>query len=360
MNPDKLAVSKSQSYTIQQALSHWQAKGLISKETVNVLENELLIEEFDWNRMAKYAFIGSSLCIIIAFFALLGSSRILDFLEHIELLGSAILFAFIATILYSTGYILHHYRESDRYMSGAIYFLAVCITQVSVWFFMASQVNQDTGIEKTSEMISWLSYHQVFTSLLYAILAIILRSQLIWVFAVAALGNWLGAKTLYTQGVYAIGLSVPEVTLLYGGVLLVIATGMYTVKSLQPLRTTTLVMGLLYAFVSLWVLSLVGSSYYMKETSWVVIQYSQLGWSIALFMCACISLIHGLRFDWALTRGFGLTFLGLSLYTKFFEYFWASMPKALFFTLLAVSFWIVGSYAEGVLHRLQQKIKKVY
>ena len=91
------------------------------------------------------------ICIIIAFFALLGSSRILYFLERIELLGSAVLFAFIATILYSMGYILHRYRESDRYMSGAIYFLAVGITQVSVWFFIASQVNQDTGIEKTSE-----------------------------------------------------------------------------------------------------------------------------------------------------------------------------------------------------------------
>ena len=169
---------------------------------------------------------------LLFFFALLGSSRILDFLERIELLGSAVLFAFIATILYSTGYILHRYRESDRYMSGAIYFLAVCITQVSVWFFIASQVNQDTDIEKTSEMISWLSYHQVFTSILYAILAIILRSQLMGICSYST-GQFVRSKTLYTQGVYALGLSVPEVTLLYGGVLLVIATGMTTVKSLH-------------------------------------------------------------------------------------------------------------------------------
>jgi hypothetical protein len=34
------------------------------------------------------------------------------------------------------------------------------------------------------------------------------------------------------------------------------------------------------------------------------------------------------------------------MYTRYFEYFWNSMHKALFFALLGISFWLIGSKAE--------------
>jgi hypothetical protein len=49
-----------------------------------------------------------------------------------------------------------------------------------------------------------------------------------------------------------------------------------------------------------------------------------------------------------MSRGFGLTFVFINLYTRYFEYFWHSLPKALFFGLLAVSFWVIGKYAESL------------
>jgi len=56
-------------------------------------------------------------------------------------------------------------------------------------------------------------------------------------------------------------------------------------------------------------------------------------------------------------RGFGLTFLFINLYTRFFEYFWDSMHKALFFAVLALSFWYVGSRAERIWHFGQRKLQ---
>ena len=44
-----------------------------------------------------------------------------------------------------------------------------------------------------------------------------------------------------------------------------------------------------------------------------------------------------------MSRGFGLTFLFINLYTRFFEHFWDHMHKAIFFALLAVSFWCLGT-----------------
>ena len=48
--------------------------------------------------------------------------------------------------------------------------------------------------------------------------------------------------------------------------------------------------------------------------------------------------------------GFGLIFLFINLYTRFFEYFWDSTHKAAFFAVLAVSFWFFGSRAETIWH----------
>ena len=47
-------------------------------------------------------------------------------------------------------------------------------------------------------------------------------------------------------------------------------------------------------------------------------------------------------------EGFGVTFLGINLYTRFFELFWNNLHKAIFFALLAASFWYIGSKAETI------------
>ncbi|MBL4678753.1 MAG: hypothetical protein JKY70_21555, partial [Mucilaginibacter sp.] len=35
-------------------------------------------------------------------------------------------------------------------------------------------------------------------------------------------------------------------------------------------------------------------------------------------------------------------------YTKYFEYFWESTNKTIFFAILALSFWLVGRKAEKI------------
>jgi hypothetical protein len=70
-------------------------------------------------------------------------------------------------------------------------------------------------------------------------------------------------------------------------------------------------------------------------------------WSVIFFIAAGVSLWHGLRFDDSTTKGFGLTFIGINLYTKFFEYFWG-WYKPLSFAVLAGTFAIVGRHAEDV------------
>ena len=71
-------------------------------------------------------------------------------------------------------------------------------------------------------------------------------------------------------------------------------------------------------------------------------------WSVLFAAVAAGAIYHSLKMDDGMTRGFGITFLGINLYTRYFEYFWGKTHKTIFFTVLAVSFWWLGSKAETI------------
>jgi len=71
-------------------------------------------------------------------------------------------------------------------------------------------------------------------------------------------------------------------------------------------------------------------------------------WSLLFGFVAIASIYHGIKEDDGITRGFGITFLFINLYTRFFEHFWNNMHKAIVFSILAVSFWYIGSRAEKI------------
>ena len=44
----------------------------------------------------------------------------------------------------------------------------------------------------------------------------------------------------------------------------------------------------------------------------------------------------------------GFVFFLLNLYTRFVEYLWDNINRAIFFLLLAISFWLVGRWSEKI------------
>jgi len=78
----------------------------------------------------------------------------------------------------------------------------------------------------------------------------------------------------------------------------------------------TFVVGILYLFLSLWILSIWGHHAEKSDT--------RLIWSVIFGIAALGSIYHGLRFDNSISKGFGVTFFLINLYTKFFETFWNS------------------------------------
>ncbi len=79
-----------------------------------------------------------------------------------------------------------------------------------------------------------------------------------------------------------------------------------------------LIFGLLYLNLSLWFLSL-------GRGAWV--------WIVVFSISCLVQIGAGSRFKDSRLTGFGVVFLSIDLYTRFYEFYWDSLSKALFFTL---------------------------
>ena len=102
-------------------------------------------------------------------------------------------------------------------------------------------------------------------------------------------------------------------------------------------------------FIALWIMSIFGN--YGDAESWQRAKQIELfHWSILFAAASIASVYHGIKYDDGMTRGFGITFIFINLYTRFFEYFWEGTHKAIFFSILAISFWYLGSRAEKIWH----------
>jgi len=142
-------------------------------------------------------------------------------------------------------------------------------------------------------------------------------------------------------------MSYPIRFISFGVVLIADALLLQPLLSRGGLDRVTLAMGLLYLFIALWLLSIFGN--YGNLNSWYrVRQITLFQWSLLFVLVAAAAIWLGLKGDDAMLREFGLTLLGINLYTRLFEFFWGSMPKAIFFVLLSVSLWALEHYAKKI------------
>lgn len=118
------------------------------------------------------------------------------------------------------------------------------------------------------------------------------------------------------------------------------------------LWSTTRSWGLLYLFISLWVLSIEseGLLYYRRPEvaryvswrTWAII------WLLLFASTTGYCLWYGLRYHDGIMKGFGLASLGIILCTKLIEFGLVRWNKPLFFVALAGSLLIAGRYGEAV------------
>lgn len=337
-----MKLPRKQAAIVRDTIERWKEGGVIPEAQAAMLAATIEVQYFDWGKLAKYSFWIALFSIVSSVSAALSDRMLRDLLEVIFQAPASVkcaILTLVAAGLFRWGLARRAQAPDNVYRNEAIFFLGVLATAGAIFQL---GIALDTGNGHFSLLL-------LLSFLVYAVLGTVLESNLIWVFALASLGGWMGTETGYMSGwgAYYLGMNYPLRFVLFGALL----TGCAITFEHHPITArfyrSTLVMGLLYLFIALWIMSIFGNYGDMRQ--WEQVKQIELfHWSIVFAAVAGWAIYYGLRHDNDITKGFGITFLGINLYTRFFELFWNSLHKAIFFALLAVSFWYIGTKAEAI------------
>ena len=354
-DPDgRISLPKKQHDLVTDLLRRWKDSGLIDETMEAKLSESVSVSAFDWRKTARYAFIISISCLVIAVGALLADEMLLKLLMRLFRapdLAKCALFALLSAAAFRKGLGLRKKQPHRTYGNEALFCRGVLAVAAAI-FYVGAAI--DTGTMHYSVLL-------LLASILYSLLGLWFPSPLVWVFGLLSLGAWMGTETGYVSGfgMYYLGMNYPLRFVIFGGALSAIGiAGEHFLPGPDPgsgafrdrllsVSPQTKVIGLLYLFIALWIMSIFGN--YGDVAEWLQVrQYQLFHWSIIFGAAAAAAVWFGLKRDDGALRGFGMTFLFINLYTRYFEYFWPLLHKAVFFSILAASFWFIGSRAERI------------
>ena len=337
-----MKVDREKSEFLDEVIEQWQNDGLITEETGNKLRKSYEAKNFDWLRLAQYAFWVALACGFIALGSLLIDNSILNYLKRVYNTPNiviAIISGGLAAWLYILGFRRKKKLSHLKFSNEAIVFSAILLTANAIAYF-------GKALDNGSGNFSILILISVF---IYGGLGYIFRSRLIWVFALISLGAWFGTETGYLSrwNYYFLGMNYPLRFVVFGATLTAASFIMKALPKTQHFFQVTYIAGMVYLFISLWALSVFGNFASLEEW-YSVRQLSLFYWALISAAVCVASTLFGLKYHDDIAREFGITFLFINLYTRYFEYFWDSWHKAIFFSVLAASFWLIGRKAEKI------------
>ncbi len=340
---DKLNIDKEEAEFLNKAITHWQQEGMLDEKTADTLRDSYDIKQFDWKKLSQYSFWTALTCGLIAVCSLIFDKAILNLLENLYYTPNiivSIVSGALAVLFYYWGQ-KNKLRHPERTISNeATIAVGVIFTGICVGFLGKSF---DRGSGHFPLLI-------LASSLIYFFLARRFNSSLIWTVALLALSAWFGAETGYLSDFkyHFLGMNYPLRFALWGALLTGLSFAMKR-GSFSDFHKITYVYGMLVFFLSMWMLSIFGN--YERIDDWAKVrQWNLFYWAILSTVTALGSMLYGLKYKNAVAREFGITFLLINLYSRYFEYFWDIADKALFFGILAISFWLIGRKAERIWH----------
>jgi len=343
--------TKRKAKILREALEEWEKERILDEDSRDKLSSSIQVLPFDWRKMAVYSFLLALISIVIAVVSIFTDDSFILFLSRLFTapdLVKCIFFSALSLIFFVWAFRRREHKPLKVFSNEALIFLGVLSLAGGILYL-------GTALGNKSGHFSLLL---LLAAVLYGVIGFTFSSRQVWIFSIISLGAWFGAETGYISGwgAYYFGMNYPMRFVLFGA-LLAAAGFLMTLegerehsdlgRKILLFSTPTRVMGYFYLFMALWIMSIFGN--YGDIHVWRQATHSELAaWSVLFGGVSILAIWHGLRWDDRISRGFGITFLLINLYTRLFEYFWDSMHKAVFFGILALSFWFLGSRSEKI------------
>ncbi|WP_375578285.1 hypothetical protein ABWH96_14760 [Marivirga tractuosa] len=339
-----MQISKKEKETITKALSYWENSGLIEAQKASELDKSIKIKAFNWQSLAYYSFLFAVVSLLIAVISIFADKALLDLIDSListSYITKSITFLALSALFFWFDYRYNLKKIRKKYSKEVFAFLGCIFLAISTGFIsFIFGMGENPGV-----FILGLA-------LLYFILAVFRNKELLWLFGITALVIAFGAIThnLGKDNYLFIGMNFPLRFTIFGALILLATYLIKNFQKLKPFVEPTYWSGLIIFFMSLWFLTIFGN--YNSYEKWLEIRQYYLWWySLLLLLASFGAIIIGIKKEDTLLKNIGISFIFLNLYTRYFEYFWDELHKALFFGIIAVTFWLIGKKAEKIWDR---------
>jgi len=289
-----------------------------------------------WKRLAKWMLWIAVISLGMSIILLFADIRFLQFLRRLfrlPILAKVIGASILSGVFYRIGVVRRRQKPLNIYTNKALIYLGIAATAGSVFWF-----GELSGIQDARLIC--------MAGILYGILGVSLESSDIWLYSLLSLGWCFGVAKSFFPSLFFAG-SVQLRFLCFGMILLVGTMYVRKQRAFQSCYNISRNMALLVLFASLWALSIFGTC--ESLTQWYQVkQGAFIYWSLLLGLASGMVFYVGCRWNDAIYRGFGMIFLILNVYTRFFEFCWEPLHASVFFFLCGITLWYLGVRAERI------------
>ncbi len=334
-----MEVSRKQLQYLLSAINTWQMKGMLTDDKADQLRLSISEKKFDWKLLARYSFWTALASAFISLASLMADDYIIALAERLMHTSDYIfsIFFFVSSAAcYFWAWRLQGRKREKRLSIEFISLAASLLLGGALVYLLKS-------FDKVGDFPAWVF---LVCAVLWGIMANFFSSDSTWMFSLVSLYGWFGLGTYAISSDpwsflgmnYALRFVIFSMLLFYLG---------YFVRFWMKFKfyTLTRYFTLSAFFTAFWLLSIFGN--YTDFEVWEQIRQENLYyWGIIFGLVAIAFIIYGMKRDDDFARAYGISFLLLNIYTRYFELFWKESHKAIFFAILAISFWLIGRKAE--------------
>lgn len=321
---------------LQQAVTEWKQTGMITEEQAGKMADSIELKPEGNHSIAKYFFIIAISCIVLAFGAIFIDEKLLEKIKAYFSLSNIFISLFFAV----AAFIWFWYCKKKVTNTGSFAYETYMVLGALLSLVALVYGCKDLGFGEAH------SGFLLLVTVLMCTLSILFRSSALWIATILAIMGWFGAFSSAHQHKYLfLGMNYPVRFTLFGLLVIGFSFLQARIKPIADSRRTTYLVGLLIFFTALWGVSVFGN--YNDWSAWAAVRQTQvIIYATISGLVSIVTFYLGIRYQDNLTRDFGLIFLLINLYTRYFEFFWEGLNKGIFFIILAVSFYGVGKWIE--------------
>lgn len=323
---------KEERKAVAEAIEDWADRGLLTSQKAAELKMDLAKAPPERQQIAHYFFIIAIACALLAFSALFLDEKLL---ERFRIF----------------------YAISDFWLGIGLLLLSV----LCFWWLAKRRVTvqgtvQEAGLLpgalaaiggvvyllRAADLSASPELLLGITAAILGSMSIYFRSVLLWAGAMLSLCGCYGVfSEQYALNGLFLGLNYPFRFLFFGFLSAFLAMLLRRNAGTQYAQKITWHFAFITFFTALWGISIFGN--YQDWAAWQAVRQTQvLIYGVLFAMFAGAALWFGIRKQIPIARDYGLLFLLLNLYTRYFEFFWETTNKGLFFLMIAISFFGFG------------------